>query len=332
MYRYIDLCFEPACFFPSLMLQYYAVLSDTFSHKQKENNMLIYYLLTIASFMMETAKNVFSNSFSKTYLKNNTDIYKFNTFMYAGSFVVMLAILAVKGCKLSLYTVLMAVLFTLASSGMQSALLLALKHGPLSFVNFIQTGGGIVIPALFGALFLKQGINLIQIFALPVLIISLAMVMNLKHGEVTGNSIKKWLPHAIVSMICCGAVGIIQTLFQSSSHNDEMYGFLAVTFLFIVFMSLVQWKAVDKKTPSNFSVRSKAIVQPVVSGVFMGIVNVLNLFLVGVMPSIIFFPIVNGGLLIMTVLAAVVFFKERLKTTQWLGIIIGIVAMCMFGI
>lgn len=97
-------------------------------------------------------------------------------------------------------------------------------------------------------------------------------------------------------------------------------------------MNLIQWKSADTKVPSNFSVCSKAIVQPIVSGVFMGSVNVVNLFLIGVMPSVIFFPIANGGLLIMTVLAAVVFFRESLKAIRWLGIIIGIAAMCMFGI
>lgn len=281
---------------------------------------------------METAKNVFSNSFSKNHLKNNTDIYKFNTFMYAGSLAVMLVIIAAKGCKLSLFTVIISVLFTLASSGLQSTLLRALKHGPLSFVNFIQTGGGIVIPALFGAIFLKQGINIIQIFALPILIVSLAMVMNLKKEDTSIIPIKKWLPSAVMSMVCCGTVGIIQTVFQSSAHNDELYGFLTITFLFIVLMNLIQWKTAEKKAPSNFSVLSKTIMQPVVSGVFMGIVNVVNLFLIGVMPSVIFFPIANGGLLIMTVLAAVIFFRESLKAIQWIGIIIGIAAMCMFGI
>ncbi|MBQ8641550.1 MAG: EamA family transporter [Clostridia bacterium] len=293
--------------------------------------MAVYYLLTLASVLMETAKNVFSNSFSKTSLKNNTDIYKFNTFMYAGSLLVMLVMLGVAGCKLSLYTVGMAALFAIVSGGMQSALLRALRHGPLSFVNFIQTSGGLVIPALFGAIFLQQGITVIQIVALPVLIVSMALVMDLKKGE-KGSGKGKWLPDAILSMICCGLVGVLQSLHQASSHADEMYGFLAVTFFFIVLMNLVPWLLSEKKEPANFSVRSRALLQPAGSGVFMGIVNVLNLFLIGVMPSVIFFPIANGGLLIMTILAAVVFFKERLKPAQWIGIGIGIVAMCLLGI
>ena len=292
--------------------------------------MLTYYLLTLMSVLMETVKNVFSNDFSKNCLKNNTDIYKFNTFMYAGSLAVLLGILFVKGCTISFYTVCMAFLFTLASSGMQSTLLRALRHGPLSFVNFIQTSGGIVLPSLFGAIFLKQGISGIQIAALPILLISLAMVMDLKKGD-GSVSVRKWLPGAAMSMLWCGVVGILQTLFQTSEHKEELYGFLTITFLMIVLLNLIPWKIAEKKEPANFSVRSKAIVQPVVSGLFMGIVNIVNLFLAGVMPTVIFFPIINGGLLIMTVLAAVIFFRESLRTVQWLGILVGIVAMCMLG-
>jgi len=296
--------------------------------------MALYYLMTLASVLMETAKNVFSNSFSKNSLKNNTDVYKFNTFMYAGSLVVMLEMLCIEGCKLSLFTVGMALLFAIVSSGMQTALLRALRHGPLSFVNFIQTSGGLVIPALFGALFLKQGIKPLQIIALPILIVSMALVMDLRKGEKNPEGKKggRWLPDAILSMVCCGLVGVLQSLHQDSAYADELYGFLAATFFFIVVMNLIPWLLAEKKEPANFSMRTKAFLQPVGSGVFMGIVNVVNLFLIGVMPSVIFFPIANGGLLIMTILAAVVFFKERLKPGQWIGIAIGIVAMCMLGI
>ncbi|MBR4960097.1 MAG: EamA family transporter [Clostridia bacterium] len=295
--------------------------------------MALYYLMTLASVLMETAKNVFSNSFSKNYLKNNTDVYKFNTFMYAGSLAVMVVMLFVEGCKLSLYTVGMAFLFALVSGGMQTALLRALRHGPLSFVNFIQTSGGLVIPALFGALFLKQGIKLLQVIALPILILSMALVMDLR-GEKKTRDQKggRWLPDAILSMVCCGLVGVLQTLHQESDHSDELYSFLAVTFFFIVLMNLVPWLMGEKKEPANFSMRTRAFVQPVGSGVFMGIVNVVNLFLIGVMPSVIFFPIANGGLLTMTILAAVVFFRERLKPVQWVGIVIGIAAMCLLCI
>lgn len=292
--------------------------------------MAIYYLVTLISVLMETAKNVFSNSFSKTSLKNSTDVYKFNTFMYTGSLLVMLVLLCFKGCKLSLYTIVMAFLFAVVSGGMQSTLLRALRHGPLSYVNFIQASG-LVIPALFGGLFLNQSVSLIQIVALPILVVSMALVMDLKRGENKGGGMK-WIPDAVLSMICLGLVGVVQSMHQASDHADEIYGFLTMTFVFIVVMNFIPWKWNEKKEPANFSVRSKAVLQPAISGVFMGVVNVVNLYLVGVMPTVIFFPIANGGLLIMTMLAAVVFFKEQLNVKQWIGIFIGLVSMCMLGI
>ena len=43
----------------------------------------------------------------------------------------------------------------------------------------------------------------------------------------------------------------------------------------------------------------------------------------------IFFPIVNGGHLILTTLSALVLFKEKLTVRQWIGIAVGIVSVVL---
>lgn len=45
------------------------------------------------------------------------------------------------------------------------------------------------------------------------------------------------------------------------------------------------------------------------------------------MDSAIFFPIVNGGGLVLTTLAAVLLFKERLSVKQWMGVAFGIISV-----
>ena len=291
--------------------------------------MIVYYIITLISVLLETAKNVFSNDFSKTKLRSKTDVYSFNILMYAASFLVMLLIACVRGFDISWYSAGMALAFALVSGGMQSTMLRALQHGPLAYVNFIQTSG-LVIPALYGPLLLRQGISLVQWIALPLLLLSFALVLDLRRSERgVGHA---WLIDALLSFLCCGLVGVVQAEHQASSHAQEIDGFLCLTFFFIVVINLIPWLLCRRKMPAHFTVRSRAVLQPVMSGVFMGVVNVVNLFLVGVMPSIVFFPIANGGLLIMTMLAAVVFFKEHLRFVQWLGILLGIGAMCMLGI
>lgn len=289
--------------------------------------MAIYYLLTISSVFMETCKNIFSNVYSKDHIKNEGDIYLFNVFMYSGSLAVMLALLLAKPSALSLGTVILAALFALVIGGMQTTLLRALRCGPLSYVNFIQTSG-LIIPALFGALFLGQKITLVQIIALPVLLFSMALVMDLKKEESKG----KWLFDAVGSMVCCGLVGVLQSVQQSSAWASEQNSFLALSFLFVVIINLISYLVSPKKNDNEKHISFKMSMLPILTGIFFGIVNALNLFLVGVMPSVIFFPMSNGGLLIATMLSAVIFFRETLNMKQWIGILIGLISMCMLGI
>ncbi len=277
--------------------------------------------------LLETAKNIISNIFSKDRVQTEQDIYKFNIYMYIGAFTVMVILLFFAPCTLSWGTVLLALLFALALGGMQTTLLRALRHGPLTYVNFIQTSG-LVIPALFGAVCLGQQINIRQILALPILIFSMALVMDLKKEKSEG----KWLVDAIGSMICCGLVGVIQSLQQSTKWNQEQNSFLALTFLFVIVINLLTLTVCPKQTKRMNRKKWQDLVLPILSGVFFGIVNVLNLYLIGVMPSVIFFPIANGGLLIATMLAAVWIFRESLNRKQWLGILIGVISMCMLGI
>ena len=55
--------------------------------------------------------------------------------------------------------------------------------------------------------------------------------------------------------------------------------------------------------------------------------NKFNLYLSGVMDSAVFFPIVNGGGLVLTTLAAVLLFKEKLSTKQWIGVVLEIASV-----
>ena len=53
----------------------------------------------------------------------------------------------------------------------------------------------------------------------------------------------------------------------------------------------------------------------------------MNLYLSGVMDSAVFFPIVNGGGFVLATIAAVLLFKEKLSTKQWIGVVLGIASV-----
>ena len=65
----------------------------------------------------------------------------------------------------------------------------------------------------------------------------------------------------------------------------------------------------------------------VAGGVCVAVNNKLNLYLSGVMDSAVFFPIVNGGGLVLATLAAVLLFREKLSKKQWIGVAFGIASV-----
>ncbi len=95
---------------------------------------MIQYGLLLASVMLETTKNIFSNRFSKEVLKNETDIYKFNTFLYFASFLVLLFF---PGMHASGFTVGLSVVFaavgippTVSCASLFTMIWIRLSHTP----------------------------------------------------------------------------------------------------------------------------------------------------------------------------------------------------------
>ncbi len=282
------------------------------------------YLLLTASILLETAKALMLTKFSKDSLTANGDIYKFNTFMYMGS----LAVILLGGIgQVSLYSVIMAFFFAVVTMGTQIFFLMALTCGPMSFTAFLQ-GAGLVFPVLAGIVFMGDRLAVHQIIAFPILIIALALVFNISREVLSA----RWTVFASLSMVCMGLVGIIQMYHQNSPHRNELGGFLFFSFVYAILLNFILWRVEARKRCRTFPLSGKNLTLCLLSGVFMGIVNLVNLYLAGVMPKIVFFPASNGGLTIVTMLGSVIFFKERLKGKQWVGIVVCLAALCVLGL
>ena len=284
----------------------------------------ILFFLLISSILLETARNVFSNNFSKNVLVNKTDIYKFNTFMYIGSFAIQLFF---NYEKASLFTIITAFVFALAIWLNQFFLLEALKCGPMSFTNFIISIS-LIIPIIYGAIVWNEKIRIHQIILLGLLVIAMALALDLKKEKFN----RKWLISSILSMLFLGIIGILQTTHQTSKYSSEIFSFLRIAFAFTIIINLLGWQISEKKEVSTYKIKSNALVMAAVSGIAMGLVHIISLYLSGVMKKVIFFPLSTGGLLFITVLSAVIFFKEKLNLKQTIGIIIGTIALSLIGI
>ena len=143
----------------------------------------------------------------------------------------------------------------------------------------------------------------------------------------------RWFALCLLACAFCGGVGIMQKVHQSSAHREELTMFLVIAFICsFVFstgsIAVQRWGKNGKREPF-IEKKTGAILLAVLfvaGGVGTALINQINLYLSGVVDSAIFFPVVNGGGLIMTTVLSLVFFKERLTKCQWAGMALGAAA------
>lgn len=166
-----------------------------------------------------------------------------------------------------------------------------------------------------------------QIILLPILVLALALTMDLRRGGVNF----RWMIFAFGSMLFTGLIGVMQKVHQESGHGGNKP--VPADFVHPYGADLGHDPAAREKPRADRAEAklscSTALPLAIFSGAALGMIHSLNLYLSGVLPSIVFFPIVNGGLILMTAMVSVVVFHERLKVKQIAGLILGVIIICV---
>ena len=299
-------------------------------------NLQIYLLLAV-TLAAGLCLNVVKNVFCKKYQRSISDTYMYS--VVNGIFAV-LTVALISGGKISVSS---ATLFYAVIYGLNWVLLavvnnLALKTGPLSYTSVIVSLS-LVIPTFSGWIFWNEKINALQLIGI-IFMIMCFVLSNEKSGD-DKKAKKIWYVYVAVAFVSNGLCGIIQKLHQSSSGAEETTGFVFTALLISVIIStplMLFFKGKERKnrpSESSESLKTDSKTKYIVlflllaAGVCSGLVNQINLYLVGIMDSAVFFPVVNGGNLILTMLLSVTAFKEKPTSKQWLGLAMGMTAVIM---
>ncbi len=285
------------------------------------------YFLLFTSVLIETLKNLYLNHFGKDYTKTKRDAYLFNAVCSIGGLLFLIC--TGYDIKLSVFSIVLAFCFALATTMAQFFLLMSMATGSLSYSVLISYLS-LIIPTVASMIW-NWNVTFLQIIGLILMIITLYLGVGAKKdSKITG----KWLLYSAGSFVAWGMVGLIQIIHQSSPYKGEIngfliWGFVMVTVFFFLFYTLANRKSTET---ANYKIKSKSTVLVLLSGVVVGATNKINLYLSGVLPGIIFFPIVYGGVIILSGIVSVCILKEELSKTQMLGIVLGILSVCLLAL
>lgn len=273
-------------------------------------------LLIVTSITTMVLQNCLFNNSCKTALTTSKHINLFNTVVYSVC-VLMFGILLLKE-KLSLFTVLLGLLFGVVTALSNLFKMLSLSNGPMN-ITLLVTTSSMVIPTMSGVFF-GEAFSLAKLFVVVILIWFIYLSVSKSDDTKIG---RKWFLFCLLAFLFQGTVGVLQKIHQNSAHKTEVSGFLFVAFICAIIFCFIRNRGVNQKIKLD---KKMVIIGLICGGCSFGM-NYINLKLSGLLPSQLFFPLVNGSAIVLSSLMSVIIFREKLSKRQTVGLIGGIVSL-----
>ena len=239
----------------------------------------------------------------------------------------------------------------------QISLMLALQYGSVSLSSLFSSCG-FIVPSLWGWLRFDERAGALQIVGLAAVLAAFILAADFK---TTKQFNWKWLVAAIGAMFFAGTTGVVQKEFAAACPSALLEPFLSVSLLSIAVLCalgcgaaalFVRYRgktspagAADTKdaalpapqppAPAPTAQKKRAVARFMLFafalGVVLGFLNLLNTYLAGVLPSIVVFPVYNGGIILVSTLCSALLFRERLSVRGIVSLALGLAAILLIA-
>ena len=203
---------------------------------------------------------------------------------------------------------------------------IAVSCGPLSITALISSYS-LILPTLFGLLFLHEPVRGGLFPGLVLLFVSLVLI-NRKNENIPITP--KWILCVILAFLGNGGCSIAQKLQQSAfagAYKNE-FMFVALSMVLLVFVT-----AVLLKERKQIAVCAKTVWWlGAACGIMNGVVNLLVMLLSGRLPASFMFPVISAGGVVLTFFVSTLFYREKLTKLQILGFVFGAVSVILLNL
>ena len=290
------------------------------------------YLLLVVATAASSGKAIFCKLCGSAKGRNSF-LVNFKSFFVA--FLISLAFAArdLKNIpEISLFSLFLAIAFGFSVGFTQLTQMKAMATGPASVTTLIYSSS-FLIPIIFASFVWSEPVSVWQIVGVGALLVALFLIVFERGG---GRANAVWLIFVALATLGSGANAIIQKTHQRSEFSSELNLFLVFALLFSALFSLAMYfisrpsEKSDAKSEKGGA--SLSILFPLVLGASVGCLNFLNLKLASKLPSVVHFPVLNVGSLILTSVISIICFKERLSPRRIAGFILGVGAILLIGL
>ena len=207
----------------------------------------------------------------------------------------------------------------------------AAKDGPLAIVSLAYVAGGVLVPALFGFVFLDEPVTFIKTISF-VLIISSFVPLIIRQKSSMVFSFHFGF-QCLMILLLNGVMICISKIVQLYSPEEYAIDYVALTFFFYYLAAIgIFGTKLPQISPNTFKslFSGKSIIFASGIGLFNAAGSVFNYMLAGKMPASVQFPLVQSSLLVTVTVSSLFLFQEKphyLTIISILTTILGIIIL-----
>ena len=239
-----------------------------------------------------------------------------------GCGAVILGISGGIGREASSQTLILSCVYAVFLISAQYCYTSALKSGNVGICSTVYSLG-FIFPTLSGSILWNETMNFLNIIGI-ILVIPTIIICG--SGKQKNSTDPRYIVPLVAAMISSGGLGVVQKLQQHSPSDDEKSIFLFVAFALASIISLVFFAlaAKEKKIPSAKKIFSASGI-----GVAFAMSNFFNTSLAGKLDSAVFFPLLNIGTIIFSLILGICLYKEKFTKKDLSTLMIAITAIIL---
>ena len=263
---------------------------------------------------------------------NSTAPEKKGTFIFSAvsCFAALVFFLISSGFKLTFVPELIPYALGFAASYGTAVIFgfLAIKHGSLSLSSLISSYS-LIIPTVFGILFLGEKTTVTFYIGLAVLCISLFLI-NSKKSDDGIKITPKWILFVVLGFVGNGVCSAVQAL-QQRAFGGLYKSELMIIALSAVVLTLLTISFITERELILPSIKYGGIYM-VSNGLSNGVCNLFIMLAVGLMNAALMYPLISAGGIICTTLISIFVYKEKFTTKQYVAFAFGILAVILLNV
>lgn len=195
----------------------------------------------------------------------------------------------------------------------------ALSIGPMALTSIIASFS-LIIPFLFGILFWDEGLTIFKFVGIILVLLSILFINLKKENRFSA----KWFIYAIATLIANGICSVIQKM-----HQIKFPSLYRTEFMFWALLSVLIILFVTHKANRNTQSKLEFSLLGMISGIANCLANYIVLYLSAAENASVLFPIISISNIIAVWIIGMIFFKERLRVLQVIGLLTGVVSVVL---